>query len=312
MAIQKDITKLLNNKNIMMGIEFEFLIPKVSNKDSKRMRKWTELSVANYEYEVYEEELGRYIDRERITPPKLPKYVSGLNFKDGDIIPEPHTIIKKPTQPFLQLVDEYLNISDWPIERPVVTENDRFRRKDRWIVKPDFSLSKDGFEIVSPVMPLKDSLKMIPKILKCIDKYGVTDKSCGIHFNISVKNMNMKEKVDTTKLSAFINEPYIYKLFPKRRNNDYAKSMHEDLKINVKEEKRCVSSHGHCLAVNYEHLLEKNKYIEFRYIGGTKYHQRWKDIRKILAVYIYALKISYTNKFKDEFTKNIEKIIGRK
>jgi hypothetical protein len=112
MAIQKDITKLLNSKNILMGIEFEFLIPKISNKDSRRMRKWTELSIANYEYEVYEEELGRYIDRERINLPKLPKYVSGLNYKPGDIIPEPHMIIRKPKEPFLQLVNDYLNIID--------------------------------------------------------------------------------------------------------------------------------------------------------------------------------------------------------
>ena len=54
----------------------------------------------------------------------------------------------------------------------------------------------------------------------------------------------------------------------------------------------------HYHGVNVSHLEDDNKYIEYRYIGSKDYQNRLPDITKIIAHYIYALKIARDPEFK--------------
>lgn len=54
----------------------------------------------------------------------------------------------------------------------------------------------------------------------------------------------------------------------------------------------------HYHGVNVTHLEDDNKYIEFRYVGGADYQNKLPEIKKIIAHYIYALKLSRDPEFK--------------
>lgn len=308
---KKDIDKILSDRNIKIGAEFEFIIPNISEGARKRIKKWSAMSVAYYEYDIYEDLLGKYVDGIKRKPPKVPKYAHDLGYCDGDIIPDPDEVMKKPKGEMSQLVDDYLRLDKWPIDNPIISDDTYFKEKDRWIIKPDYSLSGAGVELVTPVLSLKKFLEVVPKILKCIDEYGRTDKSCGLHFSISLNNdKNLNKVIDLIKLVTFIDEKYIYKLFHTRKGNDYAKSAHEDLIYNIEIHKKLKLDTGHWQAVNTEHLRRKNKYIEFRYLGGPNYQKKWKDIKKITAMYIQALRLACNNRNKAEYKNRIESIFG--
>jgi hypothetical protein len=44
------------------------------------------------------------------------------------------------------------------------------------------------------------------------------------------------------------------------------------------------------MGINLQHLKGKNKYIEFRYIGGRDYHKKWKEIKYLTAKFILAIR----------------------
>jgi hypothetical protein len=301
---------IISDRTVRIGVEFEFLISKVSEKHSKKIQKWTAISVAYYEYDIYEEQLTKYYEGKRRKLPKLPRYAELLGFVPGDDIPDPDEVMKKPKDTFLELVDDYLNINELPIKDFVATTSVHFKDRTKWIVKPDYSLSKEGFEIVSPILTLKEFVEIVPQVFKYIEKYGKTDKSCGLHISMSLKNMANKN-VDTVKLASFIDESIIYKYFPQRKRTDYAHSAHKTLRDNYNEKKgKTKLDRGHWEAINIQHLSTRNKYIEFRYMGGKDYHLKWKDIKKILYMFVNALKISCTDKSKIEYKKRLNNIIN--
>lgn len=311
--LRKEYLKFLSDKNIRVGVEFEFIIPNISSEDKDIIKKWEVISIAYYEFEKYEEQLMRYNDLLTKKIPKVPKYASDLGFQDGDVIPDPADVMRKPTKHFnfKRVVNSYLYTGNWPIVKPIIVADNTYKKRNRWIIKPDYSIGSDGFEIVSPIMTLYECVDMLPKMFECIESYGKTDKTCGLHFNISLNNVeNLREVIDTEKLVSFIDEKLIYKLFPRRKNNTHAQSMHRDLKSNLKYLGELKSSYGHGMAIDFDHLLGKNKYIEFRYIGGSNYHKRLKDIKIILGMYIYALKMSVNKKDKREYEKRINRIIN--
>lgn len=312
MFLVKNLPSILKNKNITIGAEFEFFVPEITDKDRKRIKQWSVLEIANYEHHIYEMELEKYVDGLIKKPPKLPDYVDKSEYKDGDVIPEPESVIPRYRNSFLKMVNKYLYLNNWPIREYYITNDNTFKRKNKWIVKPDSSVTPAGFEIVTPAMSLNDFMVITPKIFDCIDKYCKTDKTCGFHISLSLNDKpELTKHLDMVKLVSFINEDYIYKLFPKRRNNSWSYSMYNDVKENYKIHENPSVSYGHYMAINFEHLKKKrNQYVEFRYLGGAKYQQKWNDIKKILGMYIYALEISCNNRSKVEYKKRLDKIIG--
>lgn len=207
-------------------------------------------------------------------------------------------------------------------------ENDPKLRKytgSGWEIHDDSSLERgNGIELVSPPMPLKDFLIMMPLIFDMINKIGYTDEECGLHIGVSLTHG--MSKVDTTKLILFTDEGYIWNLFEERKSNQYVEHMQRKIRealysvgkysyrrnsdaptvervlklkeMIMKNKVKAYLTQDHYHGVNTEHLDSDDPYIEFRYIGHTGYQQRWKDIQAIIALYIYNLKLSRDPEFK--------------
>jgi hypothetical protein len=121
-------------------------------------------------------------------------------------------------------------------------------------------------------------------------------------------------KLDVMKLGVFVNEEEIYKIFPMRKNNTFCLSVHKDIKSLLRKKigdyiiknwkLKPEFSENHYMAINFQHLKEKNKYIEFRYIGGRDYHLKWKAIKYVTAMFIRATRMACDNNTDvDFFTK---------
>lgn len=278
--------------NIRIGVEFEFVVPNISQEDRVDMEKWTKISTAYYEYDVWEDLIGEYIDGNISIPPQLPTYALKLGYEQDDIIPDPDEVFRRPKDEFLKLVNKYLDIESWPFKDPIITDNPDFKWSDSWIIKPDYSLTGCGFEIVSPKLTFDEYLNIMPKMFQSIESHGITTEDCGLHFSISFSDIDDLECVlDIDELAENVDEDMIYKLFPDRKNNGYAISIRKDLQDNLNRGMKSFTA-GHFMAVNIEHLGTDNEYVEFRYIGGKDYHKRWNDIRQLVDMFIKALKVS--------------------
>jgi hypothetical protein len=174
-----------------------------------------------------------------------------------------------------------------------------------WIVKGDTSLSPGGIEIISPPMPIKDFVKICPKMFKWIDDVGETDSSCGFHIHMSLKSTPDLEKViDISKLIMFTDEQYIYNFFPERKNNTYVRSVKNAMNqnsvlLNKKElafNNRIVSTHYN--SINWEGLSDDHGHIEFRYLGSANYSKKWDKTKTIIAQYAYNLNLACNPNFK--------------
>jgi hypothetical protein len=212
-----------------------------------------------------------------------------------------------------------------------IHEHQEMRFCLNWSFQEDSSLGSNGIEIASKPGTLKEFMDTTPKMFTMIDSIGDTDDTCGFHIGISMDNM---DKVDTVKLALFTDEQYIWKSFTEREVNRYVEHIknttgNELLKIvknnDVNDDKKLLEkmidkrkvtdayeSSNHYDAINIEHLDSSNPYIEFRYLGGTGYHKRWQEIKKMLAIFIYNLKLARDPEFKKkEYYLKINRILRK-
>ena len=199
-----------------------------------------------------------------------------------------------------------------------------------FIIEPDGSIDADsgdaGLEFISPAMPLKDGLAMIEKVKKWAKGYGCyTNKSTGLHMNISVPNMTI-DNLDYVKLALFLGDDHILSEFG-RTYNSYAKSAMKIVKEKIEQNPENATA---LLAKMKEHLgaaasklvhsgvtqkytsiNTKDKYVEFRGPGGDYLDQ---DIPKLVNTALraaQALRIATDDSaYKQEYAKKLYKLIG--
>jgi len=90
-----------------------------------------------------------------------------------------------------------------------------------WSKERDGSLGSDGYEMVSPILPLFNLQKIeeaVTPVLKYIN--GRSNEDCGGHINISKKGMTNEELLESMKNYA----PILYALYPKRLQRSYCKA----------------------------------------------------------------------------------------
>jgi len=165
-----------------------------------------------------------------------------------------------------------------------------------WKIEPDLSLGYEGCEIITGPLPYVNSKIYLLKILKTIETYGKTDEKCSIHINISFD----KDKTDKTiehlnplKLILEIDEDFIYKCFPDRKNNFYAKSIKKLIPFkNYHFADRATELLQNSLelpntkyyGVNIQNVQEGR--LEFRYIGGQDYEKKTDEILQLMDYFI--------------------------
>jgi hypothetical protein len=160
-------------------------------------------------------------------------------------------------------------------------------------IEPDLSGGSNMVELVTGPLDYYDAKYYLIKIIKFIQKYGYTNEKSSIHFNISFNNEKNLNNLNILKLILNIDEDEIYRIFPSRKDNIYAKSIKKiipfkeydffNIPINVVKNNLKIPNDKY-YGINFLHIHgdKEQQRLEFRYIGG-------KDYEKNIGQLIYFL-----------------------
>jgi hypothetical protein len=199
-----------------------------------------------------------------------------------------------------------------------------------FIIEPDASIDADqgdaGLEFISPAMPLKDGLTMLKKVKQWAKLAGCyTNKSTGLHMNISVPNMTT-DNLDYVKLALFLGDEYVLQEFG-RAYNTYAKSamkiVREKIQANPENATALLAKMKEHLGAaasklvhsgvtqKYTSINTKGNYVEFRGPGGDYLND---DIPKLVNTALrlaQSLRIATDESaYKQEYAKKLYKLIS--
>lgn len=202
--------------------------------------------------------------------------------------------------------------------------------KGYFIIEPDGSIDADsgdaGLEFISPAMPLKDGIEMIKRVKQWAKAAGCyTNKSTGLHMNISVPNMTI-ENLDYVKLALFLGDEHVLKEFG-RQYNSFCKSAMKIVKEKIEQNPEnatallskmkehlgaAASKLIHSgVTTKYTSINTKDKYVEFRGPGGDYLNE---DIPKLISTALrlaQALRIATDdNAYKQEYAKKLYKLVS--
>jgi len=250
-----------------------------------------------------------------------------LKSKDINIGAEFEFLFQESYEGQRQLKPEVLKLLEKATKSPINIEpwlkykSHTHKKVKGWKLEIDISLpEKTGAELISPPLPLQEFLKICPEVFKAIEMVGKTTDKCGFHVGISTKNIS---KIDPLKLALFMDEDLVWKAFRKEARSKYGSSI-KDLINDLIGDKDIVdiyrkqiekalkdtvttSLRGFTKAYGINAGKLQNGYVEFRYMGGKDYHKKWKEIRNIIGMYIFTLKIAIDQNYKKEEYK--EKLV---
>ncbi|MFW6009189.1 MAG: amidoligase family protein [archaeon] len=188
-------------------------------------------------------------------------------------------------------------------------------------IEPDYSLGSMGVELVTGPLTYVNSRIVLLKILKLIQEYGRTNEKCSIHINISFEQNEKRKTIELLnilKLILSINEKYIYKKFPERENNFYAKSVTKIIPFKGFDFTNNAIRH---ITNNLE--LPDTKYygintnvitdgrIEFRYIGGLDYQYKTAEILDLMDYFILETWNSIDEELNDEDISKLREYLNK-
>ena len=204
------------------------------------------------------------------------------------------------------------------------------QKQGYFIIEPDGSIDADegdaGLEFISPAMPLKDGLEMMKKVKEWASAAGCyTNKSTGLHMNISVPNMTI-ENLDYVKLALFLGDEHVLKEFG-RQYNSFCKSAMKIVKEKIEQNPENATAllnkmKEHLGAAasklihsgvtqKYTSINTKDKYVEFRGPGGDYLNE---DIPKLISTALrlaQSLRIATDdNAYKQEYAKKLYKLVS--
>lgn len=178
--------------------------------------------------------------------------------------------------------------------------------RENFIITPDLSGGSNMVELITGPLEYHEAKYYLVKINKFIQTHGYTNEKSSIHFNLSfdddTKNLN---NLNILKLILSIDEEEIYRYYPSRKDNVYAKSVKKiipykeydffNIPINtVKNNVRIPNDKYYginFININKDKISQR---LEFRYIGG-------RDYEKNIGQLIY---------FMDKFIVNVYDSIG--
>ncbi len=159
-------------------------------------------------------------------------------------------------------------------------------------IEPDLSGGSNMVELVTGPLNFYDAKYYLIKIIKFIQNYGYTNEKSSIHFNISFEDKDLND-LNTLKMILNIDEDEIYRGYPSRKNNIYAKTVKKivpfkeydffNIPIDVVKNNMRLPNDKY-FGVNFLHMNNEksSQRLEFRYIGG-------KDYEKNIGQLIYFL-----------------------
>ncbi len=151
-------------------------------------------------------------------------------------------------------------------------------------IEPDLSGGANMVELVTGPLGYYDAKYYLVKIAKFIQKHGYTSEKSSIHFNISFDGEKNLNDLNLLKLILRTDEDEIYRYYPSRKDNVYAKSVKKIIPYKeydffnipidtIKNNMRLPSDKYYGINfVNINNEKESQR-LEFRYIGGKNYEQ---------------------------------------
>ena len=91
-------------------------------------------------------------------------------------------------------------------------------------IEPDLSGGSNMVELVTGPLNFYDAKYYLIKIIKFIQTYGYTNEKSSIHFNISFSDKDLND-LNPLKLILNTDEEEIYRTYPTRKDNVYAKTV---------------------------------------------------------------------------------------
>ena len=195
--------------------------------------------------------------------------------------------------------------------------------QDEYKLEPDNSGGTGMIELVTGPTPFNEAKLVLAKTLKWIKENGSTNDRCSIHVNLAFDtnktgtSLSMS-KLDIGKFVLNFNEDRVYEEFPNRKDSVYAKSIKFIVPLNGMTQ----FSPESILWKNYAFVNEKyygvnftkipKGYIEFRYLGGENYENKYNSILRliehfILSLYETLINPSYNKNDIDELKSILEK-----
>lgn len=159
---------------------------------------------------------------------------------------------------------------------------------------PDFSGGYKMKELVTGPLPYTEARMVLVRVLRWIEENGWTTEKCGLHINISFDEFYVKlacklSHLDKLKFILSYDESQIFKYFPERENNIYARGIKQVYPVNrfmILDDIKAISKDLYITpntkyySVNFDKI--KNNYLEFRSIGGAGYEKKPDEILSIL------------------------------
>lgn len=180
-------------------------------------------------------------------------------------------------------------------------------------IEPDMSLGANGCEIITGPLEYFEAKYYLNKILKFIDDYGYTTEKTAIHYNISFvedSGKNLRE-LNILKMILNIDEEEIYRAYPTRANNVYAKSIkrvvpykqYDFSNIHIGVVKNAIKlPNDKYYGINFQHINNPidSQRLEFRYIGGKDYQKNPGKIQYFMDKFIInsydSIDVGFDNK----------------
>lgn len=188
-------------------------------------------------------------------------------------------------------------------------------------IEPDLSGGSNMVELVTGPLSYFDAKYYLVKIIKFIQKNGYTNDKCSVHFNISFDDPDMDlNDINALKLILNANEDEIYRAYPSRKDNVYAKSVKKVIPFKeydffnipisiVKNNMRLPNDKYYGINLLHVNSNKENQRVEFRYIGGRDYENNLGQIIYFLERFIINTYDSIDASFNDEDIKKLEEYL---
>lgn len=188
-------------------------------------------------------------------------------------------------------------------------------------IEPDLSGGSNMVELVTGPLNYFDAKYYLVKIIKFIQNNGYTTDKCSIHFNISFNDETLNlNNINALKLILNANEEEIYRSYPSRKNNVYAKSVKRVIPFKeydffnipisvVKNNMRLPTDKYYGInLLNINKNKEKQR-VEFRYIGGKDYENNLGQVIYFLERFIINTYDSIDASFTEEDISKLEEYL---
>jgi len=195
-------------------------------------------------------------------------------------------------------------------------------------IEPDLSGGSNMVELITGPLPYNDAKYYLIKILKFIQDLGYTNDKCSVHFNLSFndeeKNLN---DLNILKLILNTDEDEVYRYYPSRKGNIYAKSVKKIIpykefdffNIPIDAVKNMIRlPNDKYYGINFTNITnpKETQRVEYRYIGGRDYEKNIGNVVYFLDRFILdtygsvdsPFNISDSRKLEDYLDRNISKL----